>query len=316
MLKFTYLCTVLTLKMEQKNNDTRKGLVNIIQAYLFWSILPMFWKLLKHVPSEEVLAHRIFWAFIIITIMLLFSRKLEVKSIFKNRKLIRALVLTSILIGFNWGLFVYAVNSDQILEASFGYFINPLVSVLLGVIILKERLDPLKVLALLLAIGAVVYMSIDFGKLPLISLGLAFAFGFYGLLKKITPISSLQGLAIETLLLSPFCLGFIVYKMIDGTGSLFTHSFYTDVLFVFAGIVTVLPLFWFAKGTKLIPLSTVGFLQYIAPSIMLLIGVFVYAEKFDQTRQISFSIIWVALAIYTYSLIADKRKKKLLVQEM
>jgi len=178
-------------------------------------------------------------------------------------------------------------------------------------VVLKERLSALKVIALLLATIGVVYMTIDFGKLPWISLGLAFAFGFYGLLKKTTPIRSLQGLAIETLMLSPFCLGYIIYKMFDGKGYLFTHSIETDILLILAGVVTVLPLFWFANGAKRIPLSSIGFLQYIAPSIMLLLGVFIYGEEFGQTRLISFSIIWMALAIYTYSLIVNRKKKVL-----
>ncbi len=301
--------------MNAEKDDVKRGLLFTIQAFTFWGILPIFWKWLQHVPSQEVLAHRIFWSFIIVMSVLWFNKNLKLKPIFSNKALIRRLIVTSVLIGCNWGLFVYAVNSNQILEASFGYFINPLVSVLLGITILKERLSSLKISALLLAVGAVIYMAIDLGKLPWISLGLAFAFGFYGLLKKTTPIGSLQGLAIETLFLSPFCLSFIIYKMIDGTGYLFMHSFKTDILLIFAGVVTVLPLLWFAKGAKRIPLSSVGFLQYIAPSFMLLLGVFVYGEEFGQTRLISFSIIWLALAIYTYSLIFD-RKKKLVVRKL
>ncbi len=301
--------------MSTEKDNAKKGLLFTIQAFTFWGILPVFWKWLQHVPSEEVLVHRIFWSFVIVMSVLWFSKRLKLRSVFSDRKLMKHLVITSILIGCNWGLFVYAVNSNQILEASFGYFINPLVSVLLGITILKERLSPLKIVALLLALGAVIYMTLDFGKLPWISLGLAFAFGFYGLLKKTTPIGSLQGLAVETLFLSPFCLGFIIYKMTDGTGYLFMHSYVTDILLILAGVVTVLPLLWFAKGAKRIPLSTVGFLQYIAPSIMLLLGVFVYGEEFGETRLISFSIIWVALAIYTYSLIFERKKKKLVVQK-
>lgn len=302
--------------MRSETNNTTKGLFFTIQAFTFWGILPVFWKLLQHVPSEEVLAHRIFWSFVIIIALLWFRKELKLKAVFLTKKLIALLMLTSALIGFNWGLFVYAVNSNQILEASFGYFINPLVSVLLGVTILKEKLSPLKIIALLFAAGAVIYMTLDFGKLPWISLGLAFAFGFYGLLKKTTPIGSLQGLAVETLLLSPFCLGFIVFKMADQTGFLFTGSVITHFLLIFAGVVTVLPLLLFTKGAKLIPLSTVGFLQYLAPSIMFLLGVFVYGETFGQTRLISFSIIWVALGIYTYSLIVERKKKKIMMREV
>ena len=297
--------------MNKEKNSTKAGFIFTIQAFLFWGVLPIFWKLLKHVPSEEVLAHRIFWAFVLIVILLWFRKSINIKAVFTQPKLMKPLIVTSVLIGANWGLFVYAVNSDQILEASFGYFINPLVSVLLGIIVLKERLNALKLVALLLAASGVIYMTLDFGRLPWVSLGLAFAFGFYGLLKKTTPIGSLQGLAVETLFLSPFFLAFIIYKMINGTGYLFVYSIETDILLILAGVVTVLPLFWFANGAKRIPLSSVGFLQYIAPSIMLLLGVFIYGEEFGQTRLISFSIIWVALAIYTYSLIADRRKKVL-----
>lgn len=194
--------------MSKKKSSTKLGYIFTIQAFLFWAVLPIFWKMLKHVPSEEVLAHRIFWAFVIIIILLWISKKLNIKPILNNRKLMKSLIVTSLLIGINWGLFIYAVNSDRILEASFGYFINPLVSVLLGMLILKERLSPLKIIALLIAVAGVIYMTLDFGKLPWISLSLAFAFGFYGLLKKITPVGSLQGLAIESMLLSPFSVAY------------------------------------------------------------------------------------------------------------
>ncbi|MDF1547799.1 MAG: EamA family transporter RarD [Bacteroidales bacterium] len=302
--------------MEKEKSSHRAGLVYIMQAYILWGVLPLYWKLLKHVPAQEILTHRIFWSLIFILLLLWARKNLKLKAIFTNIKLMKSLVATSILIGINWGFYIYAVNSDQILEASMGYYINPLVSVLLGLIILKEKLDTLKIVALLLAAAGVIYITLDYGEVPWLSLILAFSFGFYGLLKKMTPINSLQGLAVETMILSPICLGFILFNLIGQTGSLFMVSWSTDIFLIMAGVATTLPLFWFAKGAKRIPLSSVGFLQYISPSISMLIGIFIYHEKFGQTQLVSFGFIWLALIIYTYSLFKKNKKKVITEIEM
>ncbi len=295
--------------MSNDKDSNKTGIIYIIQAYVLWGILPMYWKLLKHVPAEEVLAHRVIWSLVFILLLLWLQRKLNIKAIFTKPKILKSLIATSLLISLNWGLYIYAVNTNRIIEASMGYFINPLVSIFLGMLILKEKLDFLKILALLLAVAGVVYTALDFGELPWISLILAFSFAFYGLLKKTTPINSLQGLAVETLILVPFFLGFILFKMIDKTGFLFMHSATTDLFLILAGVATTLPLFWFAKGAKRIPLSSVGFLQYIAPSISMLIAIFIYQEEFGQTQMVSFSLIWLALIIYSYSIVYNRKRK-------
>jgi chloramphenicol-sensitive protein RarD len=215
----------------------------------------------------------------------------------------RALILTGMLIGLNWFTYVYAVNSARIVEASMGYYINPLLSVVLGIVILKERLNLLQIIAFLLACGGVLYLTIDYGRFPWIALLLACAFGLYGLLKKTTQIESMSSLMIETMFLSPIALGIMFYQISHGRVALFSISVSTDFLLVLAGVITVLPLYWFAQGAKRIPLFSVGFLQYIAPTLMLVIGIFIYNETFTRAHLVSFGFIWIALVLYSLTLV-------------
>lgn len=208
-------------------------------------------------------------------------------------------------------MFIYAVNSNQIVEASLGYYINPIVNVLLGMIVLREKLDKLKLIALLLASSAVIYLTIDYGEFPWVAIVLAVTFGLYGLVKKTAGVEAIPGLAVETLLLTPFAFIFILYKMSIGTGSLFVGSYSIDAYLILTGVVSTLPLYWFAKGAQRIPLSALGFMQYIGPSLMLIIGVLIYKEEFRPEQAIAFSLIWIALGFYTFSMIRNTRKKLL-----
>ncbi len=289
---------------ELRKQDTRRrqGIAYTAVAFFTWGVLPFYWKALGEVPALEILAHRILWSFLFITVVLVIQKKVYVKRLLHDGNTRRALLLTSGLIGLNWFTYVYAVNSERIVEASMGYYINPILSVFLGIIILKERLNLLQLVAFLLACAGVVYLTLDYGRFPWISVLLACAFALYGLFKKTTDVDSMPGLMIETMLLAPIALFIVIYQTLTGRGALFSVSLGSDLLLIGAGVVTTMPLYWFAQGTKRIRLSSVGFLQYIAPSLMLLIGVFVYNETFTSAHLISFGLVWCGLVLYTISL--------------
>lgn len=294
--------------MEHSKNSGM-GYVYALQAFFAWGVLPLFWKLLSSIPALEVLAHRIFWSFVFLLLFILIKKQRSLINLLKQKKTRNSLLISSILIGGNWGLFIYAVNINQIVEASLGYYINPIVNVLLGMIILKEKLNTLKTIALIIASAAVIYLTIDYGQFPWIAIILAGSFGFYGLVKKTAGIEAIPALTVETFILTPVATGFIFWKLIDKSGALFSGNISTDAYLILTGIVTTLPLYWFAKGAQRIPLSAVGFMQYIGPTLMLLIGVFVYDEPFRREQIIAFSLIWFALGLYTISMIKGTRQK-------
>jgi chloramphenicol-sensitive protein RarD len=281
----------------------RIGIAYTAVAFFAWGILPFYWKALKSVPSIEILAHRIIWSFVFTSIVLIVRKRMFLRKLLMDGQNRRALILTSGLIGVNWFTYVYAVNSARIVEASMGYYINPLLNVVLGIVILRERLNPLQVVAFLLACAGVMYLTIDYGRFPWIALLLACAFALYGLFKKTTKIESMSGLMIETMLLSPIALGILFFQALRGNIAILHLSRSIDFFLILAGLVTVLPLYWFAQGAKRIPLSSVGFLQYIAPTLMLVIGIFVYNEAFTRAHLISFVFIWVALGLYSLTLV-------------
>ena len=291
----------------ENNKNTTMGYVYALQAFFAWGILPVFWKLLSNVSALEILAHRIFWSFIFLVLLLIWTKEKKVFSLLRQKKTRKSLLISSLLIGLNWGLFIYAVNTNQIVEASLGYYINPIVNVLLGMLVLNEKLDKLKLAALIVASSAVIYLTIDFGEFPWIAIVLACTFGLYGLVKKTAGMEAIPALAMETLILTPVAAIFIGYKLWTETGALFSISMATDSYLMLAGIVSTLPLYWFAKGAQRIPLSALGFMQYIGPSLMLLIGVVIYGEVFRYEQAIAFGMIWFALVLYSTSMIRNTR---------
>jgi len=295
--------------MKERIREYRIGIVYTTVAFFVWGVLPFYWKALGSVPAFEILAHRILWSFVFTTIVLVVRRNIQLRELLKDPATRKSLLITSGLIGLNWFTYVYAVNSERLIEASMGYYINPLLSVCLGIVVLKERLDLLQIIAFLLACAGVLYVTVDYGKFPWIAVVLACAFALYGLFKKTTKVESMPGLMIETLILSPVALGIVFYQMLIGRGALFSMSLSTDSFLIVAGVVTVLPLYWFAQGAKRIPLSSVGFLQYIAPTLMLIIGIFVYSETFTRAHLVSFGFIWVALTLYSLTLVKASRAK-------
>lgn len=290
--------------MEKK--EIKQGVLYAGLSYLIWGILPVYWKLLEHVNAEDILANRIFWSFVFMMGVLFFSKKIGdlltvLKGFKQNRKEMYALIIASLLISTNWFIYIWAVNHHHMIEASLGYYINPLVSVLLGVIFLKEKLSPAQYISFIIAGIGVLILGISYGKFPWISIVLAVSFGVYGLAKKMIKVDSAVGLTLETMVVTPFALAYMVYLFFSGEHALFAGSVTTDLLMVGAGAATALPLLYFAKGAQKIPLSMLGLLQYIAPTITLLLGVLVYGEHFTKHHLQAFIFIWSALTIYSLS---------------
>mgnify|MGYP000932165047 CR=1 FL=1 len=271
-------------------------------AYTIWGLLPIYWKLLKEIPSDELLAHRIFWAFIFSGVLFLWKKGIGVlKEAIKDGEDVRNILLCSFLITINWGTYIWAVNSDKILQSSMGYFINPLMVILLGRAILKEKLNIFQYISIGFAAIGVIIMTVQYGSIPWVSLLLAASFALYGLFKKLLKVESLTGLVLETAAIMPLALGYILFKLFSGQSAIYSVSIPTLLMLVCSGIVTALPLLWFAMGATRVKLSTMGVLQCISPTISLFIGIFMYGEKFTDTHLLSFSFIWVGLIIYTFS---------------
>ncbi|MFC3039904.1 EamA family transporter RarD [Virgibacillus xinjiangensis] len=288
-----------------KDNQATIGILYALGAYFLWGFLPMYWKLADHVPAGQVLAHRIIWAFAFMVVIILLTGKQqailhETKEVIRNKRRFWGIALASILISLNWLTFIWAVNSDHVIQASLGYYINPLVSILLGAIVLKERFNGSQIVSFILAACGVVYLTISYGVFPWVSLILAFSFAFYGLLKKIVQVSTMTGLTIETLMVTPIAL--IYLSAIPANSFTWAAPLSTtNLILAGSGAATAIPLLMFASGAKQIPLAMVGFLQYIAPTIMLLLGVFLYQEPFTQAHLVAFVLIWTALIIYMAS---------------
>jgi len=276
-----------------------KGAISAAISYTLWGIFPIYFRALHQVPSEQVVAHRIVWSFLFLISLIAVRRDMSsLSSAIKPRTLLIYLV-TGILLAVNWLVYIWAINHGFVVEASLGYFINPLVSVLFGMIFLGEKLRRAQWFPLGLAIAGVVYLAFNYGSLPWIALTLAITFGLYGLLKKIAPLGSLQGLTLETAAIFLPALGFLLVAGLNGAGS-FGHSDpLTTLLLVLTGIVTAVPLLLFAVGARRVPLSTMGLLQYISPSMQFLIGIFVFGEVFTSARLVGFAIIWLALIVFS-----------------
>ncbi len=283
------------------------GYFYTLTAFFLWGFQPLYWKQLSYVSPLELLAHRILWSFLLVGLLYLITRPDPIKNVFANKTTLMLLIGTAFLIAVNWFLYIFAVFNAHIVEASLGYYINPLMNILLGRVFLHERLKPIQRIALCLSIFGVLYFTLDYGRFPWIALTLATAFGFYGLLKKLTPLDSLSGLLFETAVLLPWALFYVATMELRGLGAIGLHGSQTTFLLMLGGLVTSLPLYLFGKGTRLIPLSTVGFFQYIAPSMMLILGVLFYGEPFTRAHIITFGCIWSALAIYTVSLVRSSR---------
>jgi chloramphenicol-sensitive protein RarD len=275
-----------------------KGILYGIGAYLAWGFFPIYWKFLHHVPAIQLIGHRIIWSCLLLIGVILLTKQWPDFRKTLNARVLRIYTFAALLIGVNWLIYVWAVNADFIVETSLGYFINPLLSVLMGVIFLKERLRLAQWIPVGLAAIGVTYLTFVYGRPPYIALSLALSFGLYGLVKKLSPLGSLYGLTIETAILFIPALIYLIVVQAGGSAAFLHTGLVSDLLMVGAGLVTTVPLLMFASAARSIPLWVVGLLQYIAPTLQFLLGVFFYKEPFSHNQLIGFSIVWMALIIF------------------
>jgi chloramphenicol-sensitive protein RarD len=280
--------------------ETRLGVVYGLAAYLLWGFFPLYFKGVAHVPPLEVLAHRSAWSLVTLVVILVAAGGWgKVRVALGEWRTLLILSATSLLIATNWFVFLFAVAHNQVLQSSFGYFINPLVSVLLGFMFLGERLRPLQLLSVVFACAGVLILAVSHGSLPWIALVLSVTFALYGLLRKVAPVDSLAGLSAETLLLFPAASGYLIYLGVTGKGAFPSAVLSDDILLPLSGVVTAIPLLWFSVAARRLRLATIGFMQYVTPTLHFILAILVFGEPFDRIELASFSCIWVGLILYS-----------------
>ncbi|MES2355061.1 MAG: EamA family transporter RarD [Pseudomonadota bacterium] len=282
------------------SNSPRSGVLYAAGAFFIWGAVPIYFKALRSVSPFEVISHRVVWSVLFLLLLLRATTGFtDLRTILREPRLLARLTLTSALIACNWLVFVWAVNADRVLDTSLGYYITPLMNVLFGFLFLKERLRPAQQIAVVLVIVGVANQIWQLGLLPWVSLVLAVTFGCYGLLRKQTQVDAVNGLLVEILVATPFAVAYLVYSWHNGTAQFRHQSFFIDTLLVLAGVITAIPLLMFAAGAKRLRLATLGFLQYLAPSMTFLLAVFVYGEPFGHAQAITFVFIWSGLIVYS-----------------
>ena len=293
------------------DTEQRKGAIFACLAFFMWGLAPIYFKMIQHVSAFEILMHRVIWSVVfLIVVVSVLSYWDKIKRILIQPKLILMLVVTSTLLGFNWGLFIWAINNNHMLDASLGYYINPLLNVLLGMVFLNERLRKLQGAAVALAFTGVLLQLISFGSFPVVAFSLATSFALYGLLRKKLQVDALPGILIEALILLPVALTYWWLMVPTETSNLPANDWQTNALLVSAGIVTTLPLLCFTGAAKRLQYTTLGFFQYIGPSLMFILAVVFYGEVFDAERVITFACIWSALAIFSWDSYHQSRKRR------
>jgi len=286
----------------------KKGIIYGFLAYLSWGLLPLYWRMFDMMPAGEILAHRILWSFVFVAVLVTLGKRWkQLKSVVRERKSRLAVLLCSIFISCNWLLFIWAVNTGNVIETSLGYYMNPLISVLFAVVFLKEKLLAGQWAAIIIAAIGVLLMAVQYGHVPWIAIVLAISFALYGLAKKMAQLDVLLGLTWETMIVVPIAIIYMTFIQADGSATVFSLSGGSMLLLLLSGAFTALPLFWFAKAAEKLPLSVVGFIQYIAPTTSLILAIFVFHEPFTEGQFVSFTFIWLALIIYT---ITSFRKSK------
>jgi chloramphenicol-sensitive protein RarD len=290
-------------------NRSLSGAVFGASAFLIWGISPLYWKTLTAVPALEIVTHRVVWSFLLLMpLILLKKRWKDFLFALTHWRSMAILTISSLFVSCNWLVYIWAINNGFLLQASLGYYINPLVNVLLGTLFLKERLRPYQTVAVLLAGAGVLYLTIVYGQFPWIACLLGVTFGLYGLIRKVINVGSLVGLAMETLLLGGPALAYMFYLNMNGSAAFLRETIQIDLLLVGTSVVTALPLLLFAMCARRVRLTTLGFLQYIAPSCMFLMALFVFMEPFKTEQLISFVLIWTALAVYSTDSVVHYRK--------
>ncbi len=291
------------------NNSSqyKQGILYALLCYGAWGMFPLFWKMLTGIPAVNVLAHRVIWSAVFLLLWVMLSKQRTVfLSYLRRPKYVGILGLAGAIICFNWGTYIYAVETNRIVEAGLGYYINPLINVLLGYLFLGERLGRTQKLAVLLALIGVGYLTYTYGRLPWISLILATSFGVYGLLKKKVGLEAMPALTIETTVMMLPALFYLFYMSNTGQQPFFPESFQLSGLLMLGGVITAIPLFWFGKAAQTVPLSTLGFIQYLSPTVQLLLGVLLYGEHFSPAHLICFICVWTGLTLYTLSVIRGR----------
>ena len=290
-------------------SGSRFGALYGVSAYALWGIFPLYIKLLEETGAIEILAHRVVWSLVLVLGLLAVVRNLgRLRTL--GRRAYGLLTLAALLICVNWGVYIWAVNNDHIVETALGYFINPLVTVLLGVLVFGERLRWLQWSALGLALVAVAVLTVDYGRPPWIALTLAFSFGTYGLVKKKANVDAVESLAVETAVLFVPCLAYLVVLGVTGTGDFVSAGWGTTLLLASCGIVTAVPLLCFGAAAVRVPLTTLGMLQYLTPTLQFLLGVLVYRETVPPVRWVGFALIWLALIVLTAEVLARRRRER------
>ncbi|RKR03529.1 chloramphenicol-sensitive protein RarD [Kushneria sinocarnis] len=295
-----------------QSRDQAVGLLSAFGCFLLWGFLPLYFHLIgPTVSAWEILIHRVLWAAVLLALFVLLSRRARrVRDALCTPRLLLALIATATLIGCNWGTFIWAVTSNHVLQTSLGYYINPLLNVLLGCLFLRERLRPLQWLAVAIATVGVLIMVIGYGEVPWVSLALAGCFALYGLIRKQLTVDSITGLFIETLLLLPFALSWLGWLYAHHEAVFLTTRGSIDLLLFGCGVVTIFPLVFFAMGARRLKLGTIGLIQYMTPTLHLLTGVFLFEEPFRQSDLITFACIWLGLALYTTDTLRGQRQDR------
>lgn len=289
--------------------ETTVGVIYALLSYGLWGLTPIYWKAIEYVPAQTLLAQRVVWSCVFLAGLLwITGRFRELVPILRDFRRLRWLVISAALISVNWGTYIYTVESGHIVQASLGYYINPLVSVLLGRMVLHERSRPLQWVAIALAGAGTLNLALSYGVVPWLSLVLAFSFGFYGLVRKMAPAGPMVGLLVETVLIAPIALVYLGWLQANGTASFGHIDRFTDVMLGASALVTAVPLLWFTNGAKRLRLSTMGLFQYIAPTGQLLLAVLVYDESFTRAYAMTFALIWFALALYTFDTVRVQRR--------
>ena len=286
--------------------NQKRGIINAIIAYTMWGVYPLYWWLLQNVGATELLINRMFWSFITLLIIIISLRRFSalkqtVIGILAYKKQLFLLIAAATFLGVNWMIFTFAVVHDRILEASLGYYINPIISILIGVVLLKEKLNRYQTIAVLLASTGVLFLTFSYGTFPWISLVLAFSFGLYGLVKKLIQIESFFSLFLETTLMLPISAFFFTSWLINGTSTFLQPNITYILLLVGAGFVTMSPLYFFSKAARELPLKILGFLQYIGPTLQMMVAIFITGEDFSLDRLVAFSFIWIACLLFSTS---------------
>ena len=290
---------------------TRRGTLYGAGAYLLWGLFPLYWPLLAPSAPLEVLAHRILWSLVVVVVLLAVTRRVEqVRAAVRDRRRFAQIALAAVVVAINWGTYIYGVTNDRVVETSLGYFVNPIVTVLLGVVVLGERLRPAQWTALGAAFVAVVVLTVENGSPPWIALVLAFSFGTYGLLKKTAGVGAVEGLAIETGVLLPVAA---VYVVVIGGGTFATEGVGHAALLALSGVVTAIPLLLFGAAASRIPLSTLGVLQYLAPTMQFVLGITLFDEPLPAVKLLGFVLVWCAVALFTVDLLRHGRQLRLQV---